>query len=57
MKMLSNEQIKVYLKYSNGKYKKKKKKAYSRFKKDLKKFGYIRLNMCKEMYQELFEER
>ena len=52
--MLSHKQIKTYLNYANSNSKKKKNKAKSRFNKDLKKFGNVRVNMCKEMYKEIF---
>lgn len=54
MKMLSDKQIKFYLKMIESKSAKARKKAESRLKNDLEKFGAYRVEICKKMYSEMF---
>ena len=53
MKMLSDKQIKFYLKMAESKYVRKRRKANSRLKRDLEKFGAYRVELCKKMLMEL----
>lgn len=53
MKMLTDKQIKVLLKKSESKSKRVRNKATSRLNKDLKKYGWYRLEICKKMFKEL----
>ena len=53
MRMLSNKQIKFYLKMTESKSIRKRNKAYSILRKDLDKFGAYRVELCKKMLIEL----
>lgn len=53
VKMLSDKQIKFYLKMAESKCVRKRRKANSRLRKDLDKFGSYRVELCKKMLMEL----
>lgn len=53
MKMLTNKQIKRYIKYANSKNKRRRNKANARLIKDYNRYSQLRFITMKEMYESL----